>query len=327
MDNKTLRWIIILIILGLGGYALYNQSQIAEGAVKIGVTQITSHPVFDEINKGIVKAFEDAGYKEGIDVVFDFQNAQGDQTVNVSIAQKFASSDYDLFMPLGTPASQAVVNLIKERPIVFGAVTDPLSAGLVKSSEKPGANVTGTSDITLYKEHLELLKRLAPSARRLGVVYNPGEANARFALEQTRKEAGKLNMQVITAPANNTGEILGAARSIVRRVDAFYMLPDNTILAGQESLVKVALENKKPLIGIEQSSIEKGGLATLGTNYLMVGVRTGEIALRVLKGEDPGTIPVLGVTDADVFLNTKTADAIGVSLPEDLVKSAKQIYQ
>lgn len=326
--NKLLIGIIALVVVVGGGWFLFgNQSSKPAGTVKVGVMQITSHPVFDLINEGIKEGFANAGYVEGEDVVFDFQNAQGDNSANAAIAQKFANSDYNIFMPLGTASSQAVVNLIKDRPVVFGAVTDPVSAGLVPSNENPGANVTGTSDITLYKEHLELLKRLVPGVKNLGIVYNPGEANAKFGLEQTQKYANEMGITLITAPANNSGEVLGAARSIANKVDAFYMLPDNTVISGQEALIKVALDTKKPLISIDQSGVEKGALATLGTNYKEVGVRTAEIAIRVLEGKNPGTIPVLGVTDADVFVNTTTAEAIGIEIPADLLSQAKEVYQ
>ncbi len=323
--------VIVLLIIVVVYLGLKNQSatdnKMKKETVKIGVSQITSHAVFDEIIKGIKSGFEAGGYKEGENITYDFQNAQGDNTINQSIAQKFANSDYNLFMPLGTPASQALVNLIKDKPVVFGAVTDPVTAGLVQSNETPGGNVTGTSDITLYNEHLKLLKELVPKAKKVGIVYNPGEANARFALEQTQKYAKDYGLEIITAPANNSGEILSAAKSIAGKVDALYMLPDNTILSGQEAYIKVALDSKKPLITIDQSGVEKGGLATLGTNYKKVGERTAEIAIRVLKGEKPSDIPVLGVTDADLFINTKTAQAIGITIPEEKITMAKQVYQ
>lgn len=294
--------------------------------IRIGISQGTSHPVFDDIVAGIKAGFRAAGYEEGTDVVFDLQNAQGEAGIVQSIAQKFAQGNYDLLMPLGTQSSQALANLVKDTPIVFGAVTDPVSAGLVPSNDAPGANITGTSDITLYKEHLELLKQLVPSVQTVGIVYNPGEANAQFALAQTEARARELGLTVVTAPAHTTAEILAAAQSLTEKADAFYILPDNTVLAGQEALLKVALEKKKPVISVDQSGVELGALATLGTSYIKVGERTAEIAVRVLQGEDPGEIPVLGVTDADLFVNVKTAEAIGVTFSDDMLRAAKEVY-
>lgn len=322
-------WIIVvaLVVVIIGAYLLLSTKNNNPKVVKVGVSQITSHVGFDTIKNGIIAGFAANGYKEGENIIFDFQNAQGEASINQSIAQKFANGDYDLFIPLGTQTSQAIANLIKDRPIVFAAVTDPITAGLVKSNEKPGGNITGTSDITLYKQQLELLKKIKPDVKKVGLVYNPGEANTQYGLEQTKKYGEAMGLEFVTAPANNSGEILSAARSIVDKVDAFYMLPDNTVLSGQDALIKVAIEAKKPLISLEQSGVEKGALATLSTNYEKLGERTAEIAIKILKGERPGDIPVLGVTDADIFINTTTAQKIGLTFSQDLINQAKQVYK
>lgn len=328
--NKKLVAIIVIAIVVLGGWMALSKNNKDVGSVKqikVGVSQIISHQVMDDVLAGIKIGFEKAGYKEGEGIIYDVQNAQGDSNTNVSIAQKFANSDYDLFMPFGTQSSQAIANLIKDKPVVFAAVTDPITAGLVKSNENPGGNITGTSDVTLYKEQLELLKKLVPSAQKVGIVYNPGEDNSKYGLEQAKKYGEQMGLQFLTAPANNSGEVLSAALSIADKVDAFYMLPDNTVITGQEALIKVATEAKKPLISIDQSGVEKGALATLGTNYVKVGERTAEVAIRVLKGESPVNVPVLGVTDADLFINTATAEKIGLVLSEEMVSSAKQVYK
>lgn len=325
--NKNWIVVLIIVVVAIGAWTIFGSKNNPSKTIKVGVSQITSHVVFDDIKAGIIAGFAKAGYKEGENIVFDFQNAQGDNSTNAAIAQKFANSDYDLFIPLGTQSSQALANLVKDRPIVFGSVTDPITAGLVKSIEKPGGNITGTSDITLFKQQLELLKKLAPNVKKVGIVYNPSEANAKYGLEQTKKYGEPMGLEFITAPANNSGEVLSAARSIVDKVDAFYMLTDNTVLSGQDALIKVAIEAKKPFITIDQSGVEKGALATLGTNYEKVGERTVEVALRVLKGEKPANIPVLGVTDADLFINTTTAQKIGITFSQDLINQAKQIYK
>lgn len=318
-----------LVLIVIGVLVLNSQKNNPKEAkiVRVGVSQIVSHVGIDAVREGIVAGFVANGYKEGENIVFDFQNAQGEASINQSIAQKFANGEYDLFMPIGTQASQAIANLIKDKPIVFASVTDPVTAGLVESSQNPGGNVTGTSDITLYQEHLSLLKKLKPDAKKVGLVYNPGEANSQFALDETKKYGEDLELEFITAPASNSGEVLSAGRSIVDKVDAFYILPDNTVVAGQEALIGLAIEAKKPLISVDQSGVEKGALGTLGTNYQKVGERTAELAIRVLKGEDPGSIPVLGVTDADLFINVKTAQAIGITLPDELIQQAKVVYR
>ncbi len=291
--------------------------------VLVCISQITSHPVFDDIVTGIKEHFG----TEGLQVRYDIQNAQGDANVNQAIAQKFADGDCDIVMPLGTQSSQAIVHLIKDTPVVFGAVTDPVAAELVASLESPGANVTGTSDITLYKEALQLLLQLAPNVKTVGTVVNPGEVNSQSALAQTKTIAGDMGLTVVIAPANSGSEVQGATRAIAGVVDAFLMLPDNTVLAAQEAMIGVTIEAKKPFVTLDQSGVEKGALASVGTNYVMVGKRTAEVAMRVLGGESPGSIPVLGVTDADLYLNMKTADALGITFPPEFIASAKQVYR
>jgi putative ABC transport system substrate-binding protein len=324
-------FLIALPVVGLifFFYLKLNKSENLQQAevFKVGIVQPISHPGIDIVRDGIVAGFAANGYKDGENIIFDFQNAQGDISVGQSIAQKFANSDYHLFIPIGTQSSQSLVNFIKEKPIVFASVTDPVTAGLLKSKEKPGGNITGTSDMILYKEQLSLLKKLKPEAKKVGVLNNPSESNSQFGLQETKKYAAELGLEIITVPVNNTGEVLSAARSIVNKVDAFYVLSDNTVIAGQEALIKVAIEAKKPLIGVEEGGVEKGALATVGINYLKLGERTAEIALRVLKGENPGQIPVYGVKDGDLFINTKTAEAIGLFIDEDLLTQAQKIYQ
>jgi putative ABC transport system substrate-binding protein len=146
-------------------------------------------------------------------------------------------------------------------------------------------------------------------------------------LQQAEKYASDLGLEIVTAPVNNTGEVLAAAQSIVGRVDAFYMINDNTVLAGQESLIKISLENKKPLIAIEESGVEMGALATLGTTYSKVGERAAELAIKVINGESPANLSVVDITDSDLFLNKKTALAIGIQLPEDLLGKAVKVYE
>lgn len=323
--KKYLLSLLILIILIFGGilFNFSNKSKI----LKIGIFQPISHPGIDVVRDGIVAGFAANGYKNGKNIAFDFQNGQGDSSISQAIARKFANSDYDLFIPIGTQASQSLVNLIKKKPIVFAAVTDPISAGLLKSKQNPGGNITGTSDMVLFKEQLQLLKKIDPQVKKIGVVNNPSESNSQFGLNETKKYAKELGIEVLTAPANNTGEVLSAAQSLVNRVDAFYIISDNVVIAGQQSLIKVSIEAKKPLIGVEQGGVEEGALATVGINYAKIGEATAALAIRVLKGENPGKIPVISTQVGDVFINIKTAQAIGLPIPKDILKQAKQIYK
>ena len=327
--NKTWITVLVIAIVAVGAYALFglNKGVDKSKIVKIGISQIAPHVVLDSVRQEIIDTLAANGYKEGENLVLDYQNAQGDMTINQSIAQKFANSDYNLFVAITTPTSQAIANAIKDRPVVFAAVSDPVKAGLVTNPQHPGGNITGTSDITLYEQQLDLIKKIKPSVKTIGIIYNPSEAAAQSGLGQTRKYAPQFGLEIVTATANTSNDVLVAARSIADKVDAFYIIPDNTVISGQDALIKIAIEKKKPLFAYEESGVEKGALVTLSTNYAELGIRTAEIIVKILKGENPGDIPVLGVTDASLFINTTTAEKIGVTFSSDQIKQAKQVYK
>lgn len=328
MNKKLVAFLAIVIVaVGVWGFFGSNKGVDRSKIVKIGISQIAPHVVLDSVRQEIINTLAVGGYKEGENLILDYQNAQGDMSINQSIAQKFANSDYDLFVAITTPTSQALANAIKDKPIVFAAVTDPVKAGLLSDLQSPGGNITGTSDITLYEQQLDLLKKIKPTTKTVGIVYNPSETAAQSGLEQVRKFAPNLGLEIITATISTSNDILVAARSIADKVDAFYIIPDNTIVSGQDALIKVAVEKKKPLIAYEESGVEKGALATLSTNYAELGKKTGEIILKILEGKNPGDMPVLGVTDANLFINTGTAEKIGITFSQDQISKAKQIYK
>lgn len=327
--NTKWKIILVLAVLIIGVWAVSGVKKNANTTktIKIGISQIAPYDVLDSARAEILNTLSKNGYKEGKNLVVDYQNAQGDMSINQSIAKKFANSDYNLFVSITTPTSQAMANMIKDRPIVFAAVSDPIKAGLVKNSEFPGGNITGTSDITLYQQQLALIKKLKPDTKKIGIIYNPSEAAAQSGLAQTRKYAPQYGFEIITATANTSNDVLVAARSLASNIDVFYIIPDNTVISGQDALIKIAIEKKKPLIAYEETGVKKGALATLSTNYSELGKRTGEIILQILSGKKAGDIPVLGVTDANLFINTTTAEKIGITFPSDMLTNAKQIYK
>ncbi len=321
----------IALVFLFGWFVFREQKQVIvsekPAMTKVGVSFITSMEAISDFNKGLAVGFKTAGYEEGKNFLLDSQNAQGDSNVNLAIAQKFADGDYDLIIPVTTPSSQAVVNVIKDKPVVFSAVADPVSAGLVKSENGSGTNVTGMKEAVLFQQSLEVVKKILPNAKAIGVIYNPGEANSTFSIDQLKKISSSLGVEIVVAPATNTNEISSAARSISNKVDAFLMIGDNTVLSGQESLIKTTIDLKKPLVSYEQTGVQKGAIAAFGVNYEKVGEHTAELAVRVLHGEKPGDIAVTSATDANLFLNKATAKILGIELSGELVSQAKQIYE
>ncbi|NLY55703.1 MAG: ABC transporter substrate-binding protein [Firmicutes bacterium] len=290
----------------------------------IGITQIVEHPALDNAVNGFMQALADAG----LDVRYDRQNAQGDMSTAMMIAQKFANSRVDMVLAVATPTAQAAANVIKDIPILITAVTDPESAGLVKSNSLSGTNVCGTSDMNPVDRQLALFKQLGRPISRVGVLYNAGETNSVVQVELAKQEARKLGLTLVEAAVSNSSEVYQAALSLVGRVDGIYVPTDNTVVSAFESVAKVAADYDLPLITGEDNSVERGGLATVGIDYYRLGYQTGEIAIRVLKGEvKPAELPIEYQRDVRLVVNLKAAAEQGVKLPQALIDQADYVIK
>ncbi|MCT8989769.1 ABC transporter substrate-binding protein [Chelativorans sp. SCAU2101] len=294
---------------------------------KVSVTAIVEHPALDAVRDGVRDGLEEAGYKAGDNLEFTYESAQGNPATAAQIAREFVGNSPDVIVPISTPSAQAAAAATRDIPIVFSAVTDPVAAGLVASNEAPGGNVTGVSDLSPIAEHVALVKEVAPEAEAVGFIYNPGEANSVVLLEYFREAAEKEGLSVVEAAANKSADVQAAARSLVGKAQAIYVPTDNTIVSALESLVAVAEENDLPLISGDTDSVERGALASVGFNYYEVGKQTAEVVLRVLKGENPGEIPVTFATGTDLVVNRKAAEAMGVTLPQAMIERASKVIE
>lgn len=283
----------------------------------IGLTQIVSHPALDSTASGIKRAFEEAG----IEVEWDEQNAQGDQSVAVTIANTFSQADHDLVIGIATPSAQALVQAITDIPVVFSAVTDPVDAQLVESLEAPGSNVTGTTDANPVAEQLELITQIAPDARRVGIVYSSSEANSAVQVEWAKEAAEDLGLEIVEATVTASSEVQQAAQSL--DVDAFYTPTDNTVISALEALLQVAETEGVPVISADADSVERGTVASYGIDYELLGYQTGQIAIRILtEGADPATTPVESQSELSLYLNPVAAERMSVTIPETLLADA-----
>jgi putative ABC transport system substrate-binding protein len=320
------RWTIIISILFLIGLFSLQMVSGQQKMIQIGVLQFASHPALDSARDGFVDYLAQAGFKDGEKVKLDLQNSQRDMSIARTICKKFVTDNKDLIYAIATPASQAAAKETTTIPIIFNAVTDPVKAGLVKGIDSSGNNVTGVSDFIPVKSQMELLLKIAPQVKKLGIIYNAGEDNSRVLVEITRGVAKELKLELVDATVTNTGEVFAATQTLVGRVDGIYTIQDNTVISALESVLKVANKNRIPVLVPGAPSVERGGLATVGTNYYNLGRIAGEQALRIFKGTKPSEIPVAYAKEFDIYLNQKTADEIGIKLPEDLVKKAKKVY-
>ncbi|RFZ83621.1 ABC transporter permease [Shinella sp. WSJ-2] len=295
--------------------------------VTVAVTAIVEHPALDAARDGVKEALEAAGYKEGENLKFIYESAQGNPATAAQIARQFVGEDPTVIVPISTPSAQAVVSATKDIPVVFTAVSDPLGAQLVTDMDKPGGNVTGLSDMSPVAEHLALIKEILPNAKTIGFLYNSGEANSVSLLAVLKAEAEKAGLTVVESAATKSAEVQGAARALVGRADAIYIPTDNTIISALEGAVSVAEEAKLPLFTADTDSVSRGAIAALGFNYKDVGKQTGEIVVRILKGENPGDIAVKVAAGTDLVVNKGAAAKMGVTLPEALVGRATRVIE
>ena len=242
------RWTVIFIPFLVGGIFFTGTTFGQQKIVQIGVLQFASHPALDAARDGFIDFLAQAGFKDGEKAKLDLQNAQRDMSVARTIAKKFVGDNKDLIYAIATPASQAAVKETQSIPVIFNAVTDPVKAGLVKAVESSGNNVTGVSDLIPVKTQIELLLKIVPKVKRLGIIYNAGEDNSRVLVEMTKGVAKELKLDLVDATVTNSGEVFAATQTLVGRVDGIYVIQDNTVVSALESVVKVANKNMLPVL-------------------------------------------------------------------------------
>jgi len=316
--------------LTVGALAAALAIQAAPAAAQqksVAVTAIVEHPALDAVRDGVQDALKQAGYESGKNLKWQYQSAQGNTGTAAQIARKFVGDRPDAIVAIATPSAQSVVAATKDVPVVYSAVTDPVAAQLVPSMEASGTNVTGVSDLLALDKQIELIKKVVPGAKRVGMVYNPGEANSVVVVKQLQDLLPKAGMTLVEAAAPRTVDVASAARSLIGKVDVIYTNTDNNVVSAYESLVKVGNDAKIPLVASDTDSVKRGAIAALGIDYHDLGVQTGKIVVRILKGEKPGAIPSETSSNLRLFVNPGAAAKQGVSLSDALLKSAAEVIK
>ncbi|ABQ60976.1 MULTISPECIES: ABC transporter substrate-binding protein [Brucella] len=309
-----------MLLASLAAAAIATTAQAKD--VTVAVTAIVEHPALDAARDGVKDALAEAGYKEGENLKFIYQSAQGNPATAAQIARQFVGEGPDVIVPISTPSAQAVVSATRDIPVVFTAVSDPVGAQLVKDLKKPGGNVTGLSDMSPVVEHIKLIKEVMPNIKKLGYLYNSGETNSVSLLAALKEAAAAEGIEIVESAATKSAEVQGAARALVGRADAMYVPTDNTIVSALESAVGVAEESKLPLFTADTDSVKRGALAALGFNYYDVGKQTGAIVVKILKGEKPGDIAVDIAKGTDLVINLGAAKKMGVEFPQAVIDRA-----
>ncbi len=309
-----------MLLALLAATALATHAQAKD--VTVAVTAIVEHPALDAARDGVKDALAEAGFKEGENLKFVYQSAQGNPATAAQIARQFVGEAPDVIVPISTPSAQAVVSATRDIPIVFTAVSDPVGAQLVKDMTKPGGNVTGLSDMSPVVEHIKLIKEVMPNIKKLGYLYNSGETNSVSLLAALKEAASAEGIEIVESAATKSAEVQGAARALVGRADAMYVPTDNTIVSALESAVGVAEESKLPLFTADTDSVKRGALAALGFNYYDVGKQTGAVVVKILNGEKPGDIAVDIAKGTDLVINLSAAKKMGVEFPQAVIDRA-----
>jgi putative tryptophan/tyrosine transport system substrate-binding protein len=291
----------------------------------IAITQFVEHMAADAVREGVLQALKKRGYDPEKNLEVTFENAQGNAATAGQIARKFIGIHPDAVVAITTPSAQAMVKAAGREsfPIIFTAVTDPVEAGLVSSLEKEhNGNVTGIRDTPPIHEQIKLIKTLLPTAKIVGVLYNPGDSGSVASLEVIQKEAAQQGLTLVYGTPLKSSDIQAAVLQLVGKVDALYVPLDNMLVSAMKTVSSLALKYTIPLFSADSGSVEAGAFACLGYSYGQVGRTTGDLVADILEGKDPKTIPVASPSTTEFFVNSKALKALKLTLPEELSKKA-----
>ncbi|MFI3124532.1 ABC transporter substrate-binding protein [Streptococcus suis] len=298
-------------LLALAACSSGSEEKSTEGAVKVGVLQYMEHESLTAAREGFVAELADNGYKEGDKLVLDYQNAQGDQANLQTISEQLIDGN-DLVLAIATPAAQSLATVSTETPILFTAVTDPISADLVESLEKPGGLLTGTSDQAPIDKQVELLGQAVPDAKTVGILYTTSERNSEVQVEQAEKLLKEAGYKVVLKGITSSNEVQDATTSLMKDVDAVFVPTDNTVAATMSMIGELSAEHKVPVIGGSTDMVDQGGLLTYGTNYEALGRQTAKMAIKIIEGEKVSEVPVEYPEAVNLHLNEEMAQKLGI---------------
>lgn len=314
------RWMKTAAVAAMVSAALTGcgEDKKAEAPKTIGIVQLVEHDALDAANRGITDALKE----RGVTMEIDRQNAQADQSNLRNIAQRFVSHNYPLIFAIATPAAQTVANATSTTPIVATAVTDFAVAKLVKDNNKPGTNVTGSSDMNPIAAQTELLLKLVPNAKTVGTIYNSSESNSQLQIDILRKELEKHGVALAEATISSVNDIQQAAQSLVGKVDVMYVPTDNVVASSMPTLYRVTQAAKLAVVAGEAGMVRSGATATVAVDYYNLGKIAGNMGADILEGKaKPQDMPIRYQTEFKVVLNEPVVKELGLTVPEDVAKN------
>ncbi len=322
---KTLRKSIALILaltLSLTVFSVFAERD----KPLIGIIQIVDHVALDAARQGFIDALAENGYKDGETVTLDYRNAQGSPDVLASIADHFVAENANLVLAIATPSAQTMAGKTESIPILGTAITDYVSARLAQSDDKPGYNVSGTTDMNPIKEQIELIKRMLPDTKTIGLLYTASEDNSVLQAQIAREVIEGMGMAYTEVTVHNSNEVQQATQSIMDKCDAIYIPTDNVFASAMSLVYEVALSNKKPVFAGEAGMTMGGGAVPWASTTTTWGTRPSAMALKVLVEQAVDRdLPIRRQTDFDYTVNKTFCDALGIAIPEDLLPYAQEM--
>ena len=320
--------VLLVCVLGYGFFSSKKSEEtnkVENKEVKVGVLQLLSHPALDQIYKGLEDGLKKEGYEVGKNLKIDLQNAQGDQSNLASMGQKLVTDNNDILVGITTPATLSLSNATKDKPIIMGGITYPVEAGLIKTEDKPGNNITGVSDRTPIKQQLEIMKKVLPKMKKVGILYTAREDNSVKQAQEAEKLAKELGLEVKVSTVANTNDIQQVTESLASQTDAIFIPIDNTIASAMATVVKVTDAKKIPVFPSADTMVADGGLLGLGVDQYQIGVETAKVVAKVLKGADTKDMSIVLANEGVIYLNEAKAKQLGIEIPKEIKDKAKVV--
>ena len=317
-------------IMMMAGCGAQNTEQTADNTAsksvkKIGITQISDHPSLDNCRKGFIEGLKNKGYEEGKNLEIEFVSAQDDNSKNQQIAQNFASENLDLVCGIATPSAQALYAACfdKKIPVIFNAVSDPIEAKLAVSETENMEGVTGVSDKLPVDEQLKMIREFMPNATKIGILYSTGEANSVSTIEEYKAKAPEYGFEIVEGGISKKADVAQAADVLLEKVDCISNMTDNTVVSALAVILDKANAKGIPVFGSEEEQVANGCVASAGLDYVKLGIQAGEIAARVLDGEDISTIPFETLKESKITINKAACEGVGLAIPDSLKDTAE----
>ncbi|MBD5464994.1 MAG: ABC transporter substrate-binding protein [Lachnospiraceae bacterium] len=303
--------------------------KLVEGSYTIGISQFAEHGSLDNCKEGFLAGLAEEGFVEGENLTVLFDNAQADTGTTSTIADNYVSQNVDLICGIATPSAMSAYNstMNTEIPVIYTAVSDPVAAGLAEEDGTPVGNITGTSDYLAVTEQLQMIRDILPDAKTIGIIYTTSETNSESTIAEYKKHAQEYGFEIVDTGINTIGDVELAAANLADKVDCITNLTDNTVVSALQTELAAANAKNIPVFGSEIEQVKSGCVASMGLEYFELGKQTGHMAAKVLKGEAKASeMQFETITEASLYVNTEAANKIGLTLAEEFVNSAYQVF-